>query len=96
MKLERPMKMTMVDELDSLLESEPLRSSLMAAPDEQAEYERLFAWRERWWRLASKREPGRLQSRQERIERRADRCNQQILELMRRYDARVKNTFNPV
>lgn len=68
----------------------------MAAPDVQAEYERLFAWRERWERLARKTYPDRLQSRQERIERRAVQCNGQIRALMRRYDARVGNTVNPV
>ena len=54
-----------------------------AIQEELAEYERLFAWRARWAALASKREMGRLQSRQERIERRAVRCNAQIKALMR-------------
>lgn len=67
-----------------------------ATHDELAEYERLYAWRARWAALASMREPGRLQSRQERIERRAVRCNAQIKALMRHYDARVGNTTNPV
>ncbi len=67
-----------------------------ATQEELAEYERLFAWRARWAALASKREMGRLQSRQERIERRAVRCNAQIKALMRHYDARVGNTVNPV
>lgn len=67
-----------------------------ATQDELAEYERLFVWRARWAALASKRELGRLQSHQERIERRAVRCNGQIRALMSRYDARVGNTFNPV
>ena len=67
-----------------------------AIQEELAEYERLYAWRARWAALASKREPGRLQSRQERIERRASNCNRQIKALMRLYDARVGNTVNPV
>ncbi|ART61474.1 hypothetical protein CBP36_21135 (plasmid) [Acidovorax carolinensis] len=67
-----------------------------ATHDVLAEYERLYAWRARWAALASMREPGRLQSRQERIERRAVRCNAQIKALMRHYDARVGNTTNPV
>lgn len=67
-----------------------------ATQEELAEYERLHAWRERWAALASKLEPGRLQSRQERIERRALHCNGQIKALMRRYDARVGNTVSPV
>ena len=60
-----------------------------ATQEELAEYERLHTWRTRWGALASKRGPGRLQSRQERIERKALRCNGQIKALMRRYDARV-------
>jgi hypothetical protein len=71
--------------------SEPL-----ATHEEQAEYDRLYAWRARWGALASEREPGRLQSRQERIERRALACNAQIKALMRRFDVRVGNTINPV
>ncbi len=67
-----------------------------ATQEELAEYERLFAWRARWAALAAMREPDRLQSRQERIERRALRCNGQIRALMRCYDARVGNTTNPV
>ncbi len=62
---------------------------MSATSQELAEYERLYVWRKRWGALASKLEPGRLQSRQERIERRAIRCNHQILALMRRYDVRV-------
>lgn len=96
MQLGLQVKTFMVDELQPLLESEPLQSHLMATPDEQAEYERLFAWRERWQRLARNDESGRLQSRQERIERRAAQCNSQIRALMRRYDARVGNAVNPV
>lgn len=60
-----------------------------ATAQELAEYERLFAWRARWGALASKPEPGRLQSRLERIERRAIHCNHQIRALMRSYDDRV-------
>lgn len=63
---------------------------------ELAEYERLFAWRARWQCLARKPETGRLQSCQDRIERRADVCNRKIHALMRNYDKRVGNTVNPV
>lgn len=90
MKLGLKMKTAMVDELQQLLESEPLKSNLMATPDEQAEYERLFAWRERWQLLAHKHEPGRLMSQQERIERRAMDASHKIHLLMRRYDKRIE------
>lgn len=96
MQLGLKMTISMVDELQPLLESEPLQSLLMETPDEQAEYERLFAWRERWQRLALKDKTGRLQSRQERIERRVIQCNSQIQALMRRYGTRVGNAVNPV
>lgn len=69
---------------------------MQATPAEADEYERLYAWRARWAALEAKPEPGRLTSRQERIARRAIACNRQILALMRRYDARVSNTMNPV
>lgn len=45
---------------------------------------------------AREREPGRLQSSQERIERRALRCNGQIKAIMSRFDTRVGNAVNPV
>jgi hypothetical protein len=32
------MKMSMIDELQELLESEPLKSHVLATPEEQAEY----------------------------------------------------------
>lgn len=67
-----------------------------ATPEERAEYERLSAWRARWTALASKREPGRLQSRQERIERRALVCNLRIANVMHAFDIRVNNTLNPI
>lgn len=67
-----------------------------ATLEERAEYDRLSAWRARWAALASKREPGRLQSRQERIERRALVCNLQIAKVMHAFDVRVNNTCNPV
>lgn len=73
-----------------------MTTDLTATAHELAEYERLFAWRARWGALASKLEPGRLQASQERIERRALRCNHQIRDLMRSYDRRVGNTINPV
>lgn len=63
---------------------------------EVAEYQRLDAWRSRWQHLARKAEPGRLQSRQERIERRASISSHQILQLMRSFDKRIGNTSNPV
>lgn len=53
----------------------------------QTEYERLFQWRERWIGLSSKREPGRLQTRQEAIERRASIANNRIGALIQKYDA---------
>jgi len=49
----------------------------------EAEYDRLYKWRERWTTLANKREPGRLQSRQEAIERRASIANNKIGALLR-------------
>lgn len=61
-------------------------------PEERSEYERLATWRARWVALASKREPGRLQSRQERIERRALVCNLKIAKVMHAFDIRVNNT----
>jgi hypothetical protein len=69
---------------------------MTATPEERAEYERLAAWRARWVALASKREPGRLQSRQERIERRALVCNLKITKVMHSFDVRVNNTVCPV
>lgn len=54
-----------------------------------AEYNRLYAWRSAWQALASSKEPGRLQTRQERIERRAKASNARIARLMRDYDACV-------
>lgn len=67
-----------------------------ATTQELAEYERLYAWRARWGALASRREPGRLQSRQERIERRALLCNLKIAKLMHAFDVRVNNTICPI
>lgn len=67
-----------------------------ATPDEQAAYARLCFWRSSWLKLASKYERNRLQSRQERIERRAAICNLKIAFLMRAFDKRVKNTTNPI
>lgn len=59
----------------------------MTKEEYQQEYERLYRWRERWNRLSNKHEPGRLQSRQEAIERRGAIANNRILALMRAYDA---------
>lgn len=63
---------------------------------EQPEYERLCQWRAIWTALAKKNEVGRLQTRQERIERRAADCNHRIRSLMRAFDARVGNICNPI
>lgn len=71
-------------------------TDMTAKPEEYAEYERLAAWRARWVALASKREPGRLQSHQERIERRALVCNLKIAKVMHAFDVRVNNTVCPV
>lgn len=40
----------------------PSGSEPLATHEEQAEYERLYAWRARWGAFASKREPGRLRT----------------------------------
>lgn len=50
----------------------------MTEKEYRVEYERLYAWREWWMRLSNKHEPGRLQSRQDAIERRADIVNRRI------------------
>lgn len=63
---------------------------------ELAEYERWYAWRARWAALAKKAEPGRLCSKQERIERRALVCNLKIAKLMHDFDVRVNNTVSPI
>lgn len=67
-----------------------------ATTDERAAYEQLCLWRSAWLKLACKFERNRLQSRQERIERRAATCNLKIALLMRTFDKRVKNTANPI
>ena len=67
-----------------------------ATENELAEYERLYAWRARWAALAKKAEPGRLCSRQERIERRALKCNLRIAQAMHAFDVRVNNTICPI
>lgn len=58
----------------------------------QSEYERLFRWRARWTNLSNKQEPGRLQSRQDAIERRAAIANNRIGALIHRYDAQTRLT----
>lgn len=73
-----------------------MQGSQEPTESEVAEYQRLDAWRSRWQHLARKAEPGRLQSRQERIERRASISSHQILQLMRSFDKRIGNTTNPV
>lgn len=81
----------------SSLPSEMLRAELLrreresdeATPEENAAYDRLCFWRGAWLKLANKRVPNRLQSKQERIERRSQIANIKIGKLMRDYDARV-------
>lgn len=51
-----------------------------------SEYERLARWRARWTTLSAKREPNRLQSRQERIDAKAQSANNAIGALMRTFD----------
>jgi hypothetical protein len=58
----------------------------MTKDEYEQEYDRLFKWRERWTRLAHKHEAGRLQTRQEAIERRALIADNRIRALMRAYD----------
>lgn len=58
----------------------------MTLKEYQDEYDRLFKWRERWTRLANKHTPGRLQTQQEFIERRAWVANNKIHALMLAFD----------
>src|SRR5215217_84599 len=58
----------------------------MTKEEYEQEYDRLFKWRERWTRLASRPEPDRLQTRQEAIERRAAIADGRIRALMSAYD----------
>lgn len=58
----------------------------MTLEEYQAEYERLFSWRAAWTALAAKLEPGRLQVRQEAIERRARIADNKIRRLMLAFD----------
>lgn len=67
-----------------------------ATAAEIAEYERLYDWRARWTVLAKKREPGRTCSRQERIEKKALRCNLKIAQVMHAFDLRINNTRCPI
>ena len=88
-------------ELDNCMSHKPAaviaeKIKKYALASELAEYERLFAWRAAWSALANKFEPNRLQSRQERIERKAVICNSKIRALMHAFDVRVGNTCNPV
>lgn len=71
--------------------SSEVTSVTIATEQEVAEYERLHAWRTRWSVLAKKVEPGRLCSRQERIE-----SDLKIAKLMHAFDVRVNNTYNPI
>lgn len=58
-----------------------------------AEYERLDRWRVRWVALNAKREPNRLQSRQDRIDERARRANNAIGALMRQFDSSTNQSY---
>lgn len=51
------------------------------------EYEQGFRWRSAWQDLSCKKEPGRLQTRQERIEHRAILANARVGRAMREMDA---------
>jgi hypothetical protein len=51
-----------------------------------SEYERLYRWRALWSALNAKREPNRLQSRQDRIDAKAEKANNAIRRLMREFD----------
>ncbi|MYM92486.1 hypothetical protein [Duganella vulcania] len=59
------------------------------------EYERGHRWRAAWQALASKIEPGRLQARQERIERRASLANVRVGRALRASDAEQKAASQP-
>jgi hypothetical protein len=48
-------------------------------------------WRSAWTKLACKHEPGRLQSKQEKIERRARIANNRIAALMHQFDKLTSN-----
>lgn len=56
-------------------------------------YNRLAGWRERWNKLANKREPGRLQNRQERTEERAAAANNRIGKLIQAYDEERRRPY---
>lgn len=65
----------------------------MTEAEFEAEYDRLFGWRARWTRLAhtahKSERHGRLQTRQEAIERRAVIANNKITALFRKWDAQT-------
>ena len=50
-----------------------------------------FKWRQAWTKLSCLPEPGRLQVKQEKIERKALHANYRIANLMRQFDELVKN-----
>lgn len=58
----------------------------MTLEEYQREYERLLRWREVWCRFSSKMERGRLEVRQEAIERKARIANQNIGRLVNQFD----------
>lgn len=65
----------------------------MTRTEYEAEYDRLFSWRARWTRLSGTRHRrergGRLQTRQEAIERRAAIANNRIGVLLRTWKAQA-------
>lgn len=62
--------------------------------DYQRDYEKAFRWRDAWTRLAARKDRGRLQSRQEAIERRAKLANGRIANLMHRFDSETRCANN--
>jgi hypothetical protein len=58
----------------------------MTIDEMKARYELDYKWRKAWTKLACKHELGRLQSRQEKIERRARIANNRIAALMHQFD----------
>lgn len=58
----------------------------MTPQEFRARYEIDYKWRDAWLKLLNTREPNRLQSREDRIARRANLANNRIAKLMRDYD----------
>jgi hypothetical protein len=72
-----------------MLNSPLFVESKEATSDEHAAYDLLCFWRSSWLKLAYRYEHNRLQSKQERIERRATIANNKIGKLMLDFDASV-------